>query len=117
MRSKNNLPIIYNLTGEVNNYKIEPFILLPIVENAFKHGMADIDESFININITIKSDKLKFIVENKKSLISEPNPEHSGIGLKNIKRRLDLVYPDCHEFRIEDDDKTFSVYLELPLTT
>jgi two-component system, LytTR family, sensor kinase len=117
MRSKNNLPVTYNLTGETNDYKIEPFILLPLVENAFKYGMADINESFINIQITISLDKLKFIVENKKSFLAEPDPEHSGIGLKNIKRRLDLVYPDCHEFRIEDKDDIFSVYLELPLKT
>jgi two-component system, LytTR family, sensor kinase len=115
MRSKNNLTVTYNLTGDTNDYKIEPFILLPLVENAFKYGMADITESFINIRITINSDKLKFIVENKKSFMTEPDPEHSGIGLKNIKRRLDLVYPDCHEFRIEEKDDTFSVYLELPL--
>jgi two-component system LytT family sensor kinase len=117
MRSKNNLPIHYNLTGEVNSYKIEPFILLPIIENAFKYGMADINESFINIDITIISDKLKFTVENTKSFISEPDPQHSGIGLKNIKRRLDLVYPDCHQFRIENNEKTFTVFLELPLKT
>jgi len=117
MRSKNNLPIKYSLTGDASTYKIEPFILLPIIENAFKYGMADINESFINIDITIKSDKLKFTVENKKSLIAEPDPQHSSIGLKNIKRRLDLVYPDSHEFRIEDNDKTFTVFLELPLKT
>jgi two-component system, LytTR family, sensor kinase len=115
MRSKNNLPITYTLNGDLKDYKIEPFILLPLVENAFKYGMADIKKSFINIQITISSDKLKFIVENRKSLLAEADPEHSGIGLKNIKRRLDLVYPDCHEFRIEDKEETFSVFLELPL--
>jgi two-component system, LytTR family, sensor kinase len=117
MRSKNNLSIKYSLAGDVDTYRIEPFILLPIIENAFKYGMADINESFINIDITIKTDKLKFTVENKKIFISEPDPQHSGIGLKNIKRRLDLVYPDCHEFRIEDNDQTFTVFLELPLKT
>jgi two-component system, LytTR family, sensor kinase len=115
MRSKNNLPITFNLNGDLKDYKIEPFILLPLVENAFKYGMADIKKSFINIQITISSDKLKFIVENRKSFLTEADPEHSGIGLKNIKRRLDLVYPDCHEFRIEDKDETFTVFLELPL--
>lgn len=117
MRSKNHLPINYSLSGEVNQYKIEPFILLPLIENAFKYGMANINESFINIEITINSDKLKFSVENKKSSLSEPDPEHSGIGLKNIKRRLDLVYPDCHEFRIDNLNETFAVTLELPLKT
>jgi LytS/YehU family sensor histidine kinase len=117
MRSKNILPITYNLTGDVKDYKIEPFILLPIIENAFKYGMADINESFINIQITINSGKLKFSVENRKSFLTEPDPENSGIGLKNIKRRLDLVYPDCHVFRIENKEEAFSVYLELPLKT
>ncbi len=117
MRSKNHLPINYSLSGEVNQYKIEPFILLPLIENAFKYGMANINESFINIEITINSDKLKFSVENKKSSLSEPDPEHSGIGLKNIKRRLDLVYPDCHEFRIDNLNETFAVTVELPLKT
>ena len=115
MRSKNNLPVTYSLTGDVDKYKIEPFILLPLIENAFKHGMTNINESFINIEITIYSDKLKFSVENKKSFLAEPDPEHSGIGLKNIKRRLDLVYPDCHEFKIDSNDEVFSVCLELPL--
>jgi two-component system, LytTR family, sensor kinase len=115
MRSKNNLPVEYSLTGEVGSHKIEPFILLPLIENAFKYGMADLNNSIIRIMITINSGKLQFIVENKKSFVAEPDPEHSGIGLKNIKRRLDLVYPDNHIFEIDDKDESFSVKVELPL--
>jgi two-component system, LytTR family, sensor kinase len=115
MRSKNNLPITYTLTGDIDDYKIEPFILLPLIENAFKYGMANINESFIIIEITIISDKLKFFLSNKKSFMRETDPEYSGIGLKNIIRRLDLLYPDCHEFKITDEDDVFSVFLELPL--
>jgi LytS/YehU family sensor histidine kinase len=47
--------------------------------------------------------------------LNESDSEYSGIGLKNIKRRLDLVYPDCHELKIIDEDDVFSVYLNLPL--
>jgi hypothetical protein len=115
MRFKNNLPLIYKVTGSTDDYKIEPFILLPLIENAFKYGMVNIKDSFINIEITIKSEKLKFLISNKKSYIDESKLEHSGIGLKNIKRRLDLIYPDCHKLLIEDNDKIFSVCLELPL--
>ena len=115
IRSKNNLPVRYSQTGEVGDFKIEPFILLPLIENAFKYGMAKINESFIHIFITINSSRLQFKVENKKSYLSEPDPDHSGIGLKNIKRRLDLVYPESHELIIEDKDDSFSVYVELPL--
>jgi sensor histidine kinase YesM len=117
MRFKNNLPITYAVTGPVEDYKIEQFILLPLIENAFKYGMININDSFINIQITIKSDKLKFLVSNKKSLTNGNDLEHSGIGLKNIKRRLDLIYTDCYVLKIEDKDETFSVSLELPLRT
>jgi two-component system LytT family sensor kinase len=115
MRFKNNLPVTYDVSGPIDDYKIEPFILLPLIENAFKYGMDNINDSFINIQITIKSEKLKFLISNKKSYTNGINLEHSGIGLKNIKRRLDLVYPDCHELLIVDNDDIFSVCLELPL--
>jgi LytS/YehU family sensor histidine kinase len=115
MRSKDNLPITYSLSGPIDNYKIEPFILLPLVENAFKYGMANINDSFITIQFTINSDILKFSISNKKSYIKESDSEHSGIGLRNINRRLVLLYPDCHEFKVVDKDEVFSIFLELPL--
>jgi two-component system, LytTR family, sensor kinase len=115
LRSKNNLPVEYDLQGEVGEHKIEPFIILPLVENAFKYGMADLNNSFIRIQITIKSGKLQFNVENKKNLQAVSDPEHSGIGLKNIERRLELVYPDNHIFSIDNSKETFSVHLEMPL--
>jgi two-component system, LytTR family, sensor kinase len=114
MRFKNGLPITYNVSGSIDDFKIEPFILLPLIENAFKYGMVDINNTFINIQITIISDKLKFLISNKKNFRTVTDMEHSGIGIKNIKRRLDLVYPDCHKFKIVDEDEIFSVFLELP---
>jgi LytS/YehU family sensor histidine kinase len=116
MRFKDKLPLKYSIEGDVAEYKVEPFIMLPLVENAVKFGMSDINNSFINISITIKSDKIKFFISNKINLtVSET--EHSGIGIKNIKRRLDLVYPDCHVFKITEEEGIFSVLLELPLST
>jgi two-component system, LytTR family, sensor kinase len=115
MRSKNSLPVEYDVTGEVGNHTIEPFVLLPLVENAFKYGMADIKNSFIRIQLTINPGRLEFYVENKKNHLAVSDPEHSGIGLKNIQRRLNLVYPDNHLFRIDDKDETFSVLVELPV--
>jgi LytS/YehU family sensor histidine kinase len=116
MRFKDKLPLKYSIDGEVGQYKVEPFIMLPLVENAIKFGMSDINDSFINISITIIKDKIKFFISNKINLkISDT--ENSGIGIKNIKRRLDLVYPDCHEFKITEEEGVFSVLLELPLST
>jgi two-component system, LytTR family, sensor kinase len=115
MRFKNNLPIAYEVSGLFGDYKIEQFILLPLIENAFKYGMINVNDSYINIAITIKSDKLEFLVSNKKSFTNDEVLEHSGIGLKNIKRRLDLVYPDSYELKISDEKESFSVLLKLPL--
>lgn len=114
MRFKNGLPITYNVSGPIDDFKIEPFILLPLIENAFKYGMANINDTFINIQITINSNNLKFSISNKKCYTTESDLEHSGIGIKNIKRRLDLVYPDCHKFKIVDKDEIFSVSMDLP---
>jgi two-component system LytT family sensor kinase len=116
MRFKDKLPLKYSIEGEVGEYKVEPFIMLPLVENAIKFGMSGINDSFINISITIKSGTIKFFISNKINLI-ESDTEHSGIGIKNIKRRLDLVYPDSHKFEITDEAGIFSVLLELPLST
>jgi len=115
LRFKNNLPIAWQITGLPENKKIEPFILLPLVENAFKYGMVNQNDSIISIQITINHDELKFLISNKKTILAEPDFEHLGIGIKNIKRRLDLVYPGQYIFKIIDENEMFSVLLEIPL--
>jgi two-component system LytT family sensor kinase len=55
-----------------DNKKVEPFILLPLVENAFKYGMVNQNDSLINIQITINHDELKFLISNKKNILAEP---------------------------------------------
>lgn len=115
LRFKNNLPVVWKVTGFPDNHKVEPFILLPLIENAFKYGMANQNDSLINIQITINQDKLKFLISNKKNILAESYFEHPGIGIRNIKRRLDLVYPERHKFKIIDENGMFSVLLEMPL--
>jgi hypothetical protein len=116
MRFKNALPIKYSVIGEIGEYKVEPFIFLPLVENAIKFGISGTGDFFISISITIKSGKIKFLISNKINQTGSDS-EHSGIGLKNIKRRLDLVYPEDHEFNVKEEEGMFSVFLELPLRT
>ena len=77
--------------------------------------MANQNDSLINIQITINQDKLKFLISNKKNILAESYFEHPGIGIKNIIRRLDLVYPERHKFKITDENGMFSVLLEMPL--
>jgi two-component system LytT family sensor kinase len=106
----------FELTKEVGPYnssiKIAPILLQPIVENAFKHGIKLEEQSYIDIKLFVKESKLLFSVKNSKSNNSR-SIEHSGIGLSNIRRRLELIYPENHSLQIEENSDHFSVTLEL----
>jgi len=105
----------YDVKGDTESYLIEPLLLMPIFENAFKFGVDSITESFIDIQIAISDGKLLLYVGNKivpQNVIAD---EDSGIGLKNIKRRLELLYPDNYEINIEEEEQAFSVKLKLTL--
>ncbi|MFP9098704.1 sensor histidine kinase [Flavobacterium sp. RHBU_24] len=102
-----------------DSYFIAPFILMPFVENAFKHFDRQ-TPSVINISLRADNKKLALNVENsvspkiKKTLLQES--PHPGIGLSNVKRRLLLQYPDNHALIIKIEENRFKVNLELNLT-
>ena len=96
------------------NEMIAPMILLPFVENAFKHGAAESRfHSFVHIYIKVKNKILIFNVENSVEL-SSPGDYHSGIGLNNVRRQLEMIYPG-HELKIEERTESFFVSLRLNL--
>ena len=96
------------------NYSIYPMLLLPLVENSFKHGIkGDISNTFVNINLTQDNDNLVFYIENNYSKSNNQNKEHSGLGLENIKQNLEIVYPKNHEFKILKTERKFTVTLKL----
>jgi two-component system LytT family sensor kinase len=95
---------------------IAPMLFIPFVENAFKHGVAIGQTSAIDIAIVIADQKLIFTCANPKySAIKKMEEEKSGIGLENVKRRLDLLYPGKHHLQIGDDDGKYFVKLEIDL--
>ncbi|HEU4606701.1 MAG TPA: histidine kinase, partial [Chitinophagaceae bacterium] len=93
--------------------QIAPLILIAFVENAFKHGTASDPENPIRISISVHKGKLLFSVFNKKSL--QNKDEASGIGLNNVKRRLDLLYQGKYTLSIRDDEQTYFSELYLVL--
>lgn len=94
--------------------EIAPLIFIPLVENAFKHGISDQqDENWINISLHSEKGRLEFKVENSLKEKSAGNDEASGFGLKNLKRRLELSYPKRHELNIQEASDKFSVQLIL----
>jgi len=94
---------------------VPPMLFIPFIENAFKHsGIEKRGSSFVNISLTTKGSIIEFLVEN--SLPSERlvNDEHGGIGLQNVKKRLNILYPQTHQLDIKIAD-TFRIYLKLNL--
>lgn len=100
---------------DADHYRIAPFILLPFIENGFKHGISNtINNGYIKINIHAASGVLKFKVENSKPASSDKSI-NNGIGLSNIKRRLEIIYPGKHELEILDNPCSFKVSLSVRL--
>ena len=106
--------ITFHCNIDDENYPIYPMLLLPLVENSFKYGIkGDINHTFIKINLTQKEHKLVFQIVNNLPENSMQTSEHSGVGLNNIKKNLEIVYPKSHEFKIEKTKDTFGVTLKI----
>lgn len=102
-------------TTEIENPKliISPLILLPFLENSFKHGLkGDTGKTYAYFRLSTNGDQLNFLARNNK--VAEKD-EGSGFGLKNVKRRLELLYPEKHELVIKDEDDIFEISLKLSL--
>jgi LytS/YehU family sensor histidine kinase len=107
--------ISFNVDGDVHKNKIAPLILIPFVENAFKYGIKLGYHSDINININIRNNDFLFTIENKNFNTTDPvENKNSGLGLKNVKKRLSIIYPDKHQLKITRNNN-FCVDLKIAL--
>jgi LytS/YehU family sensor histidine kinase len=113
-RHQQNDNITFNCNIEDENYSIYPMLLLPLVENSFKYGIkGDISNTFIRMDLKQKKDEFIFDIENNYSENLLETNEHSGLGLENIKKNLEIVYPKSHELKISKTKDTFKVCLKL----
>ncbi len=95
-------------------YQIEPMLLIPFVENAFKHGTGLMESALIEIELSAKNNDLHFKVRNRYDPLSTEIKDHSsGIGLANVMRRLNLLYHNKHNLLITKEDKWFNVSLQI----
>jgi LytS/YehU family sensor histidine kinase len=118
LRKNKNLEIHFEVAKNYNDLYIEPLLLIPFVENAFKHlsHFDDGRKDVINICVDVKENNLQFVVENTTySNKIKAMPNESGIGLTNLKRRLELLYPDKHDLKIENDNDWFKASLSIQL--
>ncbi|MFZ4261869.1 sensor histidine kinase [Sphingobacterium sp. HJSM2_6] len=109
----------YEISEIFEEYYIGPMLLIPFVENAFKHGISMVNPSWIKINAELIDAQLKFSVYNSIHKLQENDLERtkSGIGLENVKSRLNLLYPNKHMLIIEQNQQEFFVFLTIDLET
>lgn len=114
-RFKHKLNVEFVKNIDDSTQKIAPLILLPFVENAFKHGTGESRfNSYIKMHLEVNESNLLFTVDNSVETISAKH-KTSGIGLTNVKRRLELLYPS-HELNFKSSDSSFSVTLKINLS-
>ena len=105
-----------NITGELQGRTIAPMILIPFVENAFKHCSKNVTFPGIRINLTIGKHDIRFEVTNYfRKNPSVAKDQVGGIGYNNIRRRLNLLYPGKHQLNISSDDNLYTVKLILSI--
>lgn len=116
LRFNENASLDLNIDKNWNRDEIAPLLFAPFIENAFKHGM-NIQSRDPKISINIKNknnDRLNFVCKNYTDNIKNPGP--GGIGLKNVKSRLKLLYPGRHELTITNEDGCFTVNLDIDIS-
>jgi len=101
--------------GNFTEYKIAPLLLIPFVENAFKHGVGSKGDGYIHLSFVLSDGKLNFRIENPILVKGESLKRHPGIGLDNVKKRLEMLYPDRHRLDISDSEGKFEVQLTVKL--
>lgn len=111
LRFSNTLNVDFQVSGNLEGKMIIPFVLITLVENAFKHGDLKNQDSPIRIKLNVDEKKLLFYCSNKKK--TGPKELSTGVGLENIKKRLDLAYDDNYKFAVSDDDEFYTTELTI----
>jgi len=116
IRYGEHLKMELEIKGDYNYKMIPPLLLIPLVENSFKHGASRmLTHPWVNLNITVEEQNLYLVLSN-----SRPNeltvPQLNGrIGLTNVKKRLQLLYPQAHELNIAESKNSFEVFMKMKL--
>jgi sensor histidine kinase YesM len=116
IRFGEDVDIKFTRSGVFFGHGIEPMLLIPFVENAFKHGIGRIDNPAIFIELSEENGMLNFSVRNKfNAAAEEVHDKNSGIGLANVRKRLSLLYDDKYRLDINAGNEWFEVHLNLVL--
>ncbi|WP_205943494.1 sensor histidine kinase [Pedobacter polaris] len=115
LRFDGQVTIALNIHHELKGHKIAPLLLLPLVENAFKHGLSkQTENNWLTVDIKMEKSTLKINIENAKPT-SAISKSKGGIGLNNLRKRLELLYPSKHQLELEDKKNSFMAKLVIEL--
>jgi LytS/YehU family sensor histidine kinase len=116
IRYAEQMQMTIDIDDEHDGKMIAPLLLIPFVENSFKHGASKmITEPWVKLNLTIGNNRLHFSIINSKPSGNELSGVKGNIGLKNVTKRLELLYPGTHELNIVTEPETYAVHLSLQL--
>jgi hypothetical protein len=116
IRYGNKLDIHYLITDKTDNIFIAPLLILPFVENCFKHGASNILENpWISLTIEMKETTLVMKLMNGKAVANEIKSDRQGIGISNVSKRLELLYKNKHELQVREEEEVFVVDLKVEL--
>jgi hypothetical protein len=116
LRFQDSIRLEFEISGEAAGKKIAPLVLIPFIENAFKHGINPEESSEIHIHIHISDRTLNLHVLNHKVHVHFPMETKSGLGIENTKQRLLFLYPGKHQLSIQNNAELFTVSLQLDLS-
>lgn len=116
IRLNNSFKLDFKITGQVDTVKIAPLMLITFLENAFKHGVSDQEaDCWIQIDLTVDDSQLRYKASNKKVKVNRQSKLKSGFGLDNVKKRLELSYPNAYILDVKDLEETYEVDLTIKL--
>ena len=117
LRMSDKISLLVSFPDDYEDVSIPPLLFIPFIENAFKHGISYREKSFIDISMKTMKDTISFRCVNSNMSSGEIfETDHHGIGLENVSKRLNLLFPGRHELKINKSDKIFEVLLDIKLS-
>lgn len=116
MRLNDKTKVIFEHNSDFLDTKIEPLLFIPFIENVFKYGISNTEESTIEIKLLVSNDELLFYTKN--TIFEQEyaqDDQNKGLGIKNVKQRLELSYPNAHELTLTQNATTYEVLLKIKL--
>jgi two-component system, LytTR family, sensor kinase len=115
VRLTDKVKLTVNVNGDIENKQVAPLLFIPFVENAFKYGVSTVESSEITIRLNSTATTVQFFVQNHIVKGTKQSTVNTGIGIVNVKRRLELLYPGKHVLSIDDKNNLYTVNLEIEL--